>query len=189
MKLSVWARQQGISYKTAWRLWRAGQLPVAAVQMPSGTVIVHAEPVALPSSVGVALYARVSSADQKQDLETQLDRLRAYAKDKGLAVAEEIAEVGSGLNGRRRKLLKVLRRPDIGILLVEHRDRLARFGFEYLQAALAAQGREIHVIDEGEVEDDIVRDLHEIIVSMCARLYGKRSAKHRAQKAIEALHG
>lgn len=189
MKLSVWARQQGISYKTAWRLWQAGKLPVPAEQLPTGTVVVHAEPVEAMASVGAVLYARVSSADQKNDLDGQVERLRAYATSHGLVVAEVVTEVGSGLNGHRRKLMKVLRRPDVGVLVVEHRDRLVRFGFEYLQAALAAQGRDIRVVDKGEVEDDIVRDLHEVIVSMCARLYGKRSAKHRAQKAIEALHG
>ena len=63
-----------------------------------------------------------------------------------------------------------------------------RFGFEYLEAALAAQGRRIAVIEPAEMTDDIVRDVHEVIVSMCARLYGKRSAKNRARKALEALH-
>jgi predicted site-specific integrase-resolvase len=62
-----------------------------------------------------------------------------------------------------------------------------RFGFEYLEAALAAQNRKIVVVEPDEVTDDIVRDLHEVIVSLCARLYGKRSARHRAQKALEAI--
>jgi predicted site-specific integrase-resolvase len=72
--------------------------------------------------------------------------------------------------------------------VVEHRDRLMRFGFEYVQATLEAQGRKVLVIEPVEVTDDIVRDLHEVVVSMCVRLYGKRSAKNRAQKAMEALH-
>jgi predicted site-specific integrase-resolvase len=63
-----------------------------------------------------------------------------------------------------------------------------RFGFEYVESSLSAQGREIVVIDTEELTDDIVRDLHEVIVSMCARLYGKRSAKNRAQKALDAIH-
>jgi predicted site-specific integrase-resolvase len=71
---------------------------------------------------------------------------------------------------------------------VEHRDRLMRFGFEYVEATLAAQGRKVVVIEAEELNDDMVRDLHEVIVSMCARLYGKRSAKNRAQKALDAIH-
>ena len=67
MKLSVWAKQQGISYRSAWRMWKLGQLPVPSEQLPTGTIIVHQ-----PESVtqeGAALYARVSSADQKADLD------------------------------------------------------------------------------------------------------------------------
>lgn len=66
---------------------------------------------------------------------------------------------------------------------------MARFGFEYIEATLAAQNRKILVIEPDEIADDIVRDLHEVIVSMCARLYGQRSAKTRAKKALDALHG
>jgi putative resolvase len=188
MKLSAWARQQGLSYKTAWRLWRAGKLPVPAEQLSTGTVVVHAEP-PRPAQGGAALYARVSSSDQKEDLERQMARLRAHAALAGIPVVAEVAEVGSGLNGHRPKLLRLLGRPDVAILVVEHRERLARFGVEYLTAALAAQGRRIEVVDEAEMSDDIVRDLHDVIVSMCARLYGRRSARHRAEKAMEALGG
>lgn len=184
MKLSVWAKSKGLSYKTAWRMWKLGQLPVPAEQLPTGTVIVHAE-VAAPS--GVALYARVSSADQKADLDRQLARLMEYAVAHKLPIIDAVKEVGSGMNGHRKGMLRLLRNPEARTILVEHRDRLMRFGFEYVEAALAAQGRTLMVIEPEELADDIVRDLHEVIVSMCARLYGKRSAKHRAQKALDAL--
>ncbi|EQD77307.1 Resolvase domain protein, partial [mine drainage metagenome] len=85
-------------------------------------------------------------------------------------------------------MMRLLRNPEIQTIVVEHRDRLMRFGFEYVESALAAQGRKVVVIEPDEVTDDIVRDLHEVIVSMCARLYGKRCARHRAQKALDALH-
>jgi predicted site-specific integrase-resolvase len=75
MKLSVWAKQQGLSYKTVWRMWKAGTLPVPAEQLATGTVIVQAANVDTKSENNVALYARVSSADQKNDLDRQLARL------------------------------------------------------------------------------------------------------------------
>jgi putative resolvase len=102
-------------------------------------------------------------------------------------VVEAVQETGSGWNGRRKALLRIFRNPNVQIIVVERRDRLMRFGFEYVEAALAAQGRRAVVIDAGELADEIVRDLQEVIVSMCARLYGKRSAKNRAKKAIEAM--
>lgn len=184
MKLSVWAKAQGISYRTAWRMWKDGRLPVPAEQMATGTVIVHAEP---NKAGGAALYARVSSADQKNDLDRQLARLTEFAVEQKLPVVDAVKEVGSGLNGHRKGMIRLLHNAAAQTIVVEHRDRLMRFGFEYVEAALAAQGRRIVVIEPEEMTDDIVRDLHEVIVSMCARLYGKRSAKNRAKKALDAM--
>lgn len=184
MKLSVWAKSQGISYKTAWRMWKDGRLPVPAEQMATGTVIVHAES---DKVGGAALYARVSSADQKSDLDRQLARLTEFAVAQKLAIVDAVKEVGSGLNGHRKGMIRLLHNSAAQTIVVEHRDRLMRFGFEYVEAALAAQGRRIVVIEPEEMTDDIVRDLHEVIVSMCARLYGKRSARNRAHKALEAM--
>jgi predicted site-specific integrase-resolvase len=82
--------------------------------------------------------------------------------------------------------LRIFRNPKVQVIVVEHRDRLMRFGLEYVEAALAAQGRRVMGVDGAEITEDIVRDLHEVIVSMCARLYGKRAAKNRARKAMEA---
>jgi predicted site-specific integrase-resolvase len=185
MKLSVWAKQQGISYKTAWRWWKAGALPVRAEQMPSGTVIVHED----ASPVGaVGLYARVSSSDQKNDLDAQLGRLAAHASAQKWAVAKAVAEVGSGLNGHRPKLMKLLADPAVAAIVVEHRDRLMRFGAEYVEAALAAQGRKLVVVEPDEVKDDLVQDMVEVLTSFCARLYGRRAAKNKAKKALEAIN-
>jgi putative resolvase len=187
MKLKAWADQQGIAYKSAWRMWKLGQLPIPAEQLPTGTIIVH--PPATSTEGGAALYARVSSADQKNDLDRQIARLSEYAASQKLRVIEVIKEVGSGLNGHRRAMIRILKNPAITTVVVEHRDRLMRFGIEYVEAALAAQGRKLVVVDPEEMKDDIVRDLHEVIVSLCARLYGKRSAKNRAKRAVAAATG
>jgi putative resolvase len=98
-----------------------------------------------------------------------------------------VAEIGSGLSGKRRKLLRVLKDPTVGRIVVEHRDRLARFGFELVEAALYASGKRIVVVEEGEVKDDLVRDLLEILTSACGRLYGRRSARNRAKRALEVM--
>jgi len=187
MKLSEWAKQQGLSYKTAWRMWKLGQLPIPADQLPTGTIIVH--PPIPPIEGGTVLYARVSSVDQKSDLDRQIARLSEFAASKQLRVVEVVKEVGSGLNGHHRAMLRVLRDPAVSTIVVEHRDRLMRFGIDYVDAALSAQSRKLLVIDPEEKKDDIVRDLHEVIVSLCARLYGKRSAKNRAKRAIAAATG
>jgi predicted site-specific integrase-resolvase len=188
MKLSTWAKRQGISYKTAWRLWANKKLPVPAEQLATGTIIVKVPEAAYEAaSSAVVLYARVSSSDQKQDLDRQLARLVEYATSCGFQVKGAIKEVGSGLNGKRSKLLSILRDPDIKTIVVEHKDRLVRFGFEYLEALLNASGRRIIVVDEGEMKDDLVQDMIDVLTSFCARLYGRRSAKNKAKKAIKEI--
>ncbi|NJD37448.1 MAG: IS607 family transposase [Geobacter sp.] len=188
MKLSQFAKKYGVSYKTAWRWFQNNTLPagVKMEQLASGTVVVTE--LAPSVSGGVALYARVSSFDQKKDLESQLGRLVAYASEHGLNVSKAVTEVGSGLNGHRPRLMKLLSDSDVSAVVVEHRDRLMRFGAEYVESALAASGRKLIVVDPGEVKDDLVQDMIEVLTSFCARLYGRRSAKHKAQKALEFIH-
>ncbi|MGI5135763.1 MULTISPECIES: IS607 family transposase [unclassified Streptomyces] len=187
MKLSEWARQQGVSYQTAWRWVKDGKMPVPVRQAPSGTWLVD-EPAARPSGRVVA-YCRVSSADQEADLDRQAARVVAGANQQGLAVAEVVREVGSGLDGRRRKLHRLLADTSAAVIVVEHRDRLARFGVEHLEAALSASGRQLLVLEAPETTDDLVRDITEVLTWMCAPLYGRRAAKNRAERAVAVAVG
>ena len=184
MKLSEWAKQQGVCYATAWRWFKNKKLPVVAEQMATGTIIVKTQKEANDKT---AIYARVSSADQKSNLDGQIARLVEFANANGLSVSLTVTEIGSGLNGHRPKLLKLLADPSLKIIVVEHRDRLMRFGCEYVEAVLQAQGRSVIVADKGEVKDDLVRDMFEVLTSFCARLYGRRSAKNKAEKALKAM--
>jgi putative resolvase len=97
-----------------------------------------------------------------------------------------VAEVGAGLNGTRTKLRRLLADPQATTIVVEHPDRLARFGVEYLEAAPAAQGRRIVVVEDTETTDDLVGDMVEVLTSCCARLYGRRGARNRAMRAVTA---
>ncbi|SLH41854.1 resolvase [Mycobacteroides abscessus subsp. massiliense] len=74
--------------------------------------------------------------------------------------------------------------PKVTTVVVEHRDRLGRMNTELVEAALSAHGRRLVVLDDGEVDDDLVRDMVEVLTSFCARLYGRRSARNRALKAV-----
>ena len=108
------------------------------------------------------------------------------ATQQGCRPDEVVKEIGSGLNGNRRRLRHLVADHTVGTIVVEHRERLCRFGFEYLEAALAGRGARILVMDEAELEDDLVRDITEVITSLCARLYGRRSARRRAERALAA---
>ncbi len=184
MKLSVWAKENGVSYRAALNWFHAGTLPVPAQQLATGTILV--DPAATETGVVVA-YCRVSSHEQKADLERQAGRVLTLSSECGIRIDRTVTEIGSGLNGRRTKLRKVLSDPAVATIVVEHRDRLARFGVEYLEAALAAHGRTVVVLDDKELEDDLASDLTEVLTSMCARLYGRRSAARRAASAVAAI--
>lgn len=187
VKLSEWAARNGVHYQTAWTWAKEGRMPVPVVQTPSGTWLVT-EPA--PQAAGrVVVYCRVSSGDQKAELERQVARTVQGATSQGLAVAGVVTEVGSSVDGRRRKLHRLLADPDVGTIVVEHRDRLARFGVEHLEAALSATGRRLVVLDPAETTDDLAGDITEVLTSMCARLYGRRSAKNRAARAVAVATG
>lgn len=187
MNLTEWARAQGIAPRTAYRWFREGTLPVPAERVGPRTILVNVEANTSPSVAGGAgLYARVSSHDQKSDLERQVARLSEWSAKAGHRVVRVEAEIASGTDGDRVKARRLLADPDVTTVVVEHKDRLGRMNVELIEAALSAQGRRLVVLDDGEVEDDLVRDMIEVLTSFCARLYGRHSARNRAKKALEA---
>jgi putative resolvase len=191
VNLTEWARAQGVAPRTAYRWFREGTLPVPAERVGPRTILVNIEANAAPQPAeGVGLYARVSSHDQMSDLERQTARLVQWAAQRGHRVVRVESEIGSGMDGGRSKAKRLLADPAVTTVVVEHKDRLGRMNVELVEAALSATGRRLVVLDEGEVEDDLVRDMVEILTSFCARLYGRGSAKNRACKALEAAaHG
>lgn len=126
----------------------------------------------------------MSSHDQKPDLDRQSARMAAWATANGLTVVQIVTEIGSGMNGSRPKARRLLADETVDVIVVEHRDRLGRCNTELAEAALAAAGRRVAVIDDSEVSDDLARDVIEVLTSFCARLYGRRSARNRAEKAL-----
>ncbi|MEU9466362.1 IS607 family transposase [Streptomyces avermitilis] len=187
MNLTEWAKAQGVHPQTARRWFREGTLPVPAMRVGPRTILVNIEAnQAVDVIGGVGLYARVSSHDQETDLERQTARLVEWAAMAGHRVVRVESEIASGMNGARAKVRRLLADPAVTTVVVEHRDRLGRMNVELVEAALAAHGRRLVILDNGEVEDDLVRDMTEVLTSFCARLYGRRSARNRAQKALEA---
>ena len=182
--MTDWARLQGLHPQTAYRWFREGKLPVPAVRVNSRSVLVAPDAALAPARGGLGLYARVSSLDQRADLDRQVARLTSWAAQADAPVVRVEAEVGSGMNGARPKIRRLLADPNVQAVVVEHRDRLGRMNTELVEAALSAHGRRLVVLDPGEVDDDLVRDMTEVLTSFCARLYGHRSARNRAEKAV-----
>lgn len=184
MKLSEYAAKHGIQYRAAWNRFKAGKIP-GAWQDESGTIIVPDESAVKLNDA--AIYARVSDpSKRKTQLPDQQKRMEKWAVANGYRVVASVAEVGSGLNDKRRRLTSLLKRDDWGTLIVEHKDRLTRFGFEWLRLFIERDGRKIVVVNEASDDRaDLIQDFVSIIYSFSARLYGqRRSQRARAMAAM-----
>jgi predicted site-specific integrase-resolvase len=185
MKLSQYAKQQGISYRTALRWFRAGT--IQGYQAPSGTIIVT-EQDPTPAVQKIAIYARVSSSEHREKLERQAERLSQYCTVRGYQVAVVVKEIASGVNDSRPKLLSLLKDTTITRVVVEHRDRLTRFGFHYIEALFSVQGRVIEVVNPAQNDtEELLADLTSIMYSFCARLYGPRRARRTTERLVQEL--
>ncbi|MEK7441041.1 MAG: IS607 family transposase [Chloroflexota bacterium] len=189
MKLSVYAREVGVSYRTAFRWFKSGK--IQGRQMDTGTILITeptGEPVVPERPLKAAIYTRVSATENKVNLDGQAKRLTDYCAAKGYPITHIIKEIGSGVNDARPKLLKLITDPTITLIVVEHKDRLTRFGFNYIEQLLKIQGRKIEVINLAENgKEDLVQDFVSIVTSFCARLYGQRRSKRKTERLIAEL--
>jgi putative resolvase len=160
-------------------------------QMGTGTILITepiGEPQALELPVKVAIYTRVSAAENKDNLERQTHRLRDYCAAKGYPVAWVVKEIGSGVNDTRPKLMKLLTDPTVTVIVVEHKDRLTRFGYNYLEQLLKMQDRRIEVINLAENgKEDLIQDFVSIVTRFCVQLYGQRRSRRKTGRLIAEL--
>lgn len=132
-----------------------------------------------------ALYARESSSDKKAALQSQTDGLTQYAQARGYQIVHIVTEFGSGLTDNRPKLHKLLSQRDFDILLVEHKERLTRFGFRWFETLCPFQIEVMNLAENGV--NDLMEDLVAIVSSFAARLYGHRRGRKKTQAALKIL--
>ena len=184
-KVSAYAKKHGVTIRTVWN-WIYQEKVKVERNETNHIFIVEDEDKLLDKAV--AIYARVSSSENKDNLERQLERLRLYCAAKGYTIIKEVAEVGSGLNDHRPKLEKLLTDHSVKKIVVEHTDRFSRFGMNYITKLMEMMGRKIEVINLASNDrDDLMQDFVAIITSFCARLYGQRRNKRKTEKLIKEL--
>lgn len=183
MKLSEYAKRNSISYQTAWLHYKQGLIPNAR-QLPTGTVVVDDISINTKEEYTI-VYARVSSSENKGNLNTQADRLVQFCEANGWTVNEIVKECASGLNDERPKLCKILKDKKATRLVVEHKDRLTRFGFNYIKTLFNTCN--IVIVNECEDNQDLFEDFVSLVTSFCARIYGKRRTKRKTEQIIKAL--
>lgn len=197
VKLSDFAVSQGLTYLGAYKLWNSGA--IEGLQLPTGTILVSGWknevteklPALVTNANKAVVYARVSSTQNKDNLASQAARLEKYSQACGYQVVKVVKETGSGLNDQRPELLKLLEEDtDIwDVLVVEHKDRLTRFGFTYLEVLVKHKGQRIDIVNPSSKDtdsDDLMEDFVSTLTSFCARLYGRRRSRRHAE-AIVAL--
>ena len=143
------------------------------------------------NEVRAVIYARVNSHKQKKDgnLDRQVERLRSYCSAKGYRVIDVITDVASGLKEDRaglQKLISIIEKHQADVVVVEFKDRLTRFGFEYLKRYFESHGVKVEVIEETEkgYMEELIEDFVSIVISFAGRIYGKRSQKFRKIKKV-----
>lgn len=185
-KLSQWARENRYSYQGAYLAFKAGKIP-GAYQSETGKIIVDLKE-AVKQKILTITYARVSSTDQKSTLKPQSLRLQDFCIANGWIISKNYEEIASGLNDSRRILDKILEIEEPIRLVVEHKDRLTRFGFNYIKRFIESKGGEIILINEVDNhENEILEDFVSIITSFCSRIYGSRRSKRKTEKMIKEL--
>lgn len=188
MKLSDYAKQQGVRYETAWRWFRDGK--IQGRRVGAHTILID-EPSRVKASASgqqTVVYTRVSSAENKANLDSQAERLLAYCAARGYQVSKVVKEIGSGVNDNRPQFLALLADVSVGRIVIEHQDRGTRFGFRYIETLLKTYGREIEIVNQAENStEDLLADLSSIVYAFCARLYGQRRAKRKTERIVQEL--
>lgn len=183
LKISQYAKMEGVKYRAIWNRIKRGKLQTERTQSGSLRIIFDEN-----KDVRVAVYCRVSSSENKDNLERQRERVLNYCAAKGYQIEKVICEVGSGLNDNRKKLEALLNDVSITKIVVEHSDRFSRFGMNYIIKLLELQGRSVEVINKQVNDrDDLMQDFVSIITSFTARLYGQRRTKRKTEQLIKEL--
>lgn len=186
-KLSLWAKEHGISYRTAFFWIKDGKFPCKIEKTVTGRYIVVDDDNQNDNNDTTIIYARVSNHSRKNELNYQVKRIEEFCNAKGFSISYIYKEIASGMNDNRKELWKAIDKKPTRIV-VENKDRLTRFGFNYLEKLLKLQGTEIIVINEAnEDKEDLIKDLCSIIYSFCARLYGMRRAANKANQIKKTL--
>ena len=179
-----------IHIRTAYRYYHNGKLKGYQDKLTKTIFILNPFKLAENENKNrVVLYSRVLSNENKDSLDKQMERLKMFALAKGYQIVKEVKEIGSGLNDNRQKLNNLFEKElnNFDILLVEHKDRLTRFGFNYIDILLKSLNKKVEVINLADNKEDLIQDFVSCITSFCARIYGQKRSKKKTELLIKEL--
>ena len=184
--LKEFAQERRSSYRTTWNYFKAGWIRCAS-KNELGKILIDDR--AHPQKPDyVVCCARVVSSENKLNIDKQAERLVDYCAANGYQVKAVVKECASGLNDKRPKLLKILTHEEVTRMVIEHPDRITRFGFNFLKEWMQLKGCEIEVINNViDDKEDLMKDWVSLVTSFTARWYGLRRSTQKAEPLIEAL--
>lgn len=179
IKLSEYAKIKSITYRTAWQHFKNNLIP-NSYKDETGHVYINLDDNSLGNNA--VIYARVSSNDRKTSLIEQQKRLEEFSNLKGFNIVKSYKEIASGMNDNRPMLNKIFNDDNWDVLVIENKDRLTRFGFNYIEKLLKIQGKSIMVVNTTDDDKtDLMKDLISVIYSFSARMYGLRRRKNKEE--------
>lgn len=208
IKLSTWAKENNYSWRGAYARFKRGKIKNAFQDEDTGSIFVIVDSSESANSdlfdesklnkneTNVYIYARVSSFKQKDDLIRQINRIEDFSAAKGYVVNKIFKEVASGMSDNRKQLNKLYElckenytknKKNKNIIVVENKDRLTRYGFEFVKNMFSLLNTEIVVINQTEQTTDSLQDLISVIYSFCAKTYSKRKSKEKTTQIEQIL--
>ena len=210
IKLSTWAKENNYSWRGAYARFKRKKIKNAFQDEDTGSIFVIVDSIEhdllnksevneneIETNVSnVYIYARVSSFKQKDDLIRQINRIEDFSAAKGYIVNKIFKEVASGMSDNRKQLNKLYElckenytnnKKNKNIIVIENKDRLTRYGFEFVKNMFSLLNTEIVVINQTEQTTDSLQDLISVIYSFCAKTYSKRKSKEKTIKIEQIL--
>lgn len=186
IRLKDYAKKYNVTYRTVQNWWKDGKIP-GAIKLPSGSIVIPKESNNIESKNKNLIYCRVSGQQKKEDLERQVKRCLDFCASSGIIVDKIIKEIASGMNDNRTQLNKYLYDNNYNII-IENKDRLTRFGFNYIKNFMKTNNRLLIIINSNNNEkEDLMQDLISIITSFCCRFYSNRRCKNKINKIKSEL--
>ena len=187
IKLSVFAKSQGITYQAAWKMWERGDID--GIKLDSGTILVTGWTQKLSGTPRAVIYSRVNHPNLKEELEQKVILAQKHCEAKGYEVVETVKEVVSGLSSDRPKLTEIFTKDNWDILVIDDSREVAHFNFDLIKTALQLSGKKIEVLNEKFIpEDNLLLELSQRILSWTKQIIGMNSHKNAVIEIIKKLN-
>lgn len=187
IKLSAFAKSQGITYQAAWKMWERGEID--GIKLESGTILVTGWAKKNTGTTKAVIYSRISHPNMKDELEKRVLNAEAYCNEHGYEITNVVKEVVAGMNSDRPKLAAIFEDKDWDVLVVDDSREVAIFNFDLIRKIIELSGRRIVVLNEKYIpEDNLLMELSQRILAWAKLIIGMGAQKHAVIEILKKLN-